>query len=114
MLLLAGSVLAAGVSGRWSGTATHSVDGNEMELPQELLLNQEGEVVSGTAGPGPEQQSPVSKSRLQGNVLTFEVRTADGAVFEYRLNIVGDEMTGEYKMTVDGQASTAKVALKKK
>lgn len=111
----AGLLLGADVSGRWSGTLKMNVDGAEMEMPHEVILKQQGEAITGTAGPGADQQWAITKARLSGNELSFEVKAPDGGpLFEYQLTISGAEMSGDYKMTLEGQVTTAKLTLKKR
>lgn len=82
-------------------------------MPHELVLKQQGDAVSGTAGPGAEQQWPIGKGRLQGTELTLEVKVPDGPLFEYKLTVSAGEISGDYKMTLEGQTSLAKLSVKK-
>jgi hypothetical protein len=107
-------LLGADLSGRWSGSVKMSIDGSEMDMPHEIVLKQQGESISGTAGPGADQQWPISKARMAGSELTFEVQAPEsGPLFEYKLTVDGAQMTGDYKMTMEGQVSTAKIVIKK-
>jgi hypothetical protein len=69
-------------------------------------LRQNGEEVSGTAGPSEAEQQPIQKGKLQGKMLTFEV-AGDDNVLKFELTFEGD-----VRREMDGRPTgTAKLAV---
>jgi hypothetical protein len=114
LCLVAGTLGAAGLSGRWTGSVKMTLDGTEMEMPHEIVLEHNGDAISGKAGPGEGQLWPIANAKLAGSDLTFDVKVPDGPAFAYKLAVSGAEMAGEYKMTAEGHVSIAKIAVKKR
>lgn len=83
LLLAAGAALASGdVTGRWQGTL--KVQGND--IPGYLVLKQDGQQLSGTAGPSAEKQIEISKATVDGDRITIEAKQGDTVLgFELRL-----------------------------
>ena len=110
MIALAATALAAAdVTGTWSGTLTP--DGRDAG-PALLILKQEGNAVTGTAGPDANESHPISKGKVENDTVTFEVETPDG-VMKFALKQQGDELAGEVTREREGQQHTAKLAVKR-
>ena len=78
MIALAATALAAAdVTGTWSGTLTP--DGRDAG-PALLILKQEGNAVTGTAGPDANETHPISKGMVENDTVTFEVETPGGVM----------------------------------
>jgi len=78
MIALAATALAAAdVTGTWRGTLTP--DGRDAG-PALLILKQEGNAVTGTAGPDANESHPISKGKVDNDTVTFEVETPDGVM----------------------------------
>ena len=108
--ILAGAiVIAADATGTWTGTLTPA-DGNGG--PAHLVLKQEGEKLTGTAGPDPGEQHPIEKGKADNGVLTFELSTG-GGVMKFALKQEGDEITGDITRERDGRTQMAKLAVKR-
>jgi len=69
-LLLAACVMAADVSGKWSGSFT---SGGQGPQPMYLILKQDGNQLSGSGGPSVSEQHPLQNGSVQGDRLTFEL-----------------------------------------
>ncbi|HXS97048.1 MAG TPA: TIGR03435 family protein [Candidatus Limnocylindrales bacterium] len=85
LLLAALSLHASDLTGKWSGA------------PFYLILKQDGNTVTGTAGPSQKEMYPIQDALLDGSHLTFKV-----ARFAFDLHVNGDEIRGA--MQTDGQA----------
>jgi uncharacterized protein (TIGR03435 family) len=95
MLGYTGTLLAADVSGKWSGIAGS---------PVWVTFHQDGEKLSGTAGQSPTDQSlAFENGRADGDHLTFTAGT-----FLFDLRVGNGEITGEVNM---GGGEITKVVL---
>jgi uncharacterized protein (TIGR03435 family) len=81
LMACASALAAADVSGRWASA------------PVYLILKQEGNKLSGTAGPTGEQQAiTCDNGTVEGDRVIFKV-----GAFQFNLQLNGDEMKGEMK-----------------
>ena len=105
---------AADVTGTWTGTfTTPSGDGGEREGTAHLVLKQDGVTLTGTAGPGPEEQMPLNKGKIENGRITFELSHGDGSM-KFTLTVEGDEIKGQATREQNGQSQTAKLSVKRK
>jgi hypothetical protein len=110
MIALAATTLAgADVTGSWKGTFTP--DGRDAG-PALLVLKQDGDAVTGTAGPDESERHPISKGKVEKDSVTFEVETP-GGLMKFALKQKGDELAGDVSRERDGQQQTAKLAVKR-
>jgi uncharacterized protein (TIGR03435 family) len=87
LLVCAGAIGATDVSGKWASA------------PLYLILKQEGNKLSGSAGPTEKEQIlTLSNGAVEGDRVTFQMGT-----FQFGLQVNGDEMKGEMK---NGSGST--------
>jgi hypothetical protein len=107
--LAATTLVAADVTGSWKGTFTP--DGRDAG-PALLILKQEGNAVTGTAGPDESERHPISKGKVENDTVEFEVETP-GGVMKFALKQKGDELTGDVIRERDGEQLTAKLAVKR-
>jgi hypothetical protein len=101
---------AADVSGKWSGSFTPETgDGGSAYL----VLTQSGAKLTGSGGPDASTQWPGLEGAIDGNKVTFQVKSADdGTVYKGTLVFDGDHLNGDVQFTTpDGQAIKAKVEL---
>jgi hypothetical protein len=103
--LLAQAVLAADVTGNWSGK--FQVNGADHDTVY-LSLKQSANSISGTAGPSADQQKPIQNGRIEGNHITMEV-PVPGGVFKFDINVEGDHLKGEVVATAQGQTVRAQM-----
>jgi len=109
-LALAATALVAGdATGTWTGTMT-VVSGDT--YPARMVLKQEGDTLTGTAGPDENQQRPIKNAKVDHGVVTFEVPT-EHAVMKFSLKQNEDDMSGEVTRELDGRTETAKVSVKR-
>jgi hypothetical protein len=113
VLALALTASAADITGKWTGSGELTrADGTTRDTSVYLDLRQEGQEVTGSAGPDPDQVLPISKGKLDGGKLTFEVvaRSDSGDVtYTFEFAISGDKMEG----TVKSPRFTGKLTLKR-
>src|SRR5689334_9649732 len=89
--LATATLVAADVTGSWRGTLTP--DGGDAG-PALLILKQEGNALTGTAGPDENERHPISKGTVDNDAVAFEVETP-GGVMKFALVQKGDELTGD-------------------
>lgn len=110
-LCLASTALAVDVTGTWAGTIAFD-GGNEQEAAL-VTIRQEGDKVTGSAGPNPTNRFPLTGS-VKDDRLNFEVRRNVARVIIFDLQIKEDQMTGRAEFRMDGQlVGTAAVTLKR-
>lgn len=92
----------ADIAGNWKGNAFRSDGTPSMDVV--LMLKQDTDKVVGTVGPSVDEQVPISKAKLDGEKLSFEVVTDNGT---YRVNMTvdGDDLKGSAIRNLDGQDS---------
>jgi len=114
LFIFAVTLNAAEVTGKWEGTGElRFANGESRDSGVYLDLRQDGQEVTGSAGPGPDRVLPISKGKLDGNKLTFEVvappeSSGDGLVI-FDFTVSGDKMEG----TVKCARFTGKLSLKR-
>jgi hypothetical protein len=103
--------LAVGdVSGNWHGS--FRVNGGDHDVPQLLLLKEDGTKLTGTGGPDATERYPISNGRVNGDHVTFELTTGDWKFF-YDLKNSGLQMSGKLVLKSANDSRSAEVALKK-
>ena len=107
--LAATMVIATDATGTWTGTFIP--EGGQQNTAH-LVLKQEGDKVTGTAGPSADQQRPIQNGKAENGAVTFEVAN-DDSVMKFRLKQQGDEITGDVTRERDGQTQKAKLAVKR-
>lgn len=100
------TLAVADATGTWTGTLTKSEgDGG----PAHLVLKQDGDKLTGSAGPDVNEQHPILNGRVENGVLTFELENG----MKFALKQDGDEITGEVTRERDGETQKAKLAVKR-
>src|SRR5438477_73805 len=99
---------AADVSGNWSGKTKVSIDGKVEEDTVYLSLKQTANIVTGTAGPTVEQQSPIRDGKADGNRIILEV-PVPGGVFKFDMNLEDEHLKGDVIATAQGQTIKAQM-----
>lgn len=101
--------LAAGdATGTWSGTIQY--DDQDHTGPAHLVLKQEGETVSGSAGPNAGKQFAITEGKITAGRLTFEI--ADQGM-KFDLKQEGDQISGRVVRDQEGEVRTARLNLKR-
>jgi hypothetical protein len=102
LLLVAGGLGAADLSGKWSGTVDVKEDGQSRTVSALLVLKQDGKTLTGTAGGEENDRLHIRKGTVEGNAVTLEVQGED-AVFYVDLTVDGDQMNGNARRGESGE-----------
>jgi hypothetical protein len=107
------TLLAADVTGTWSGTVTIKRDGGDSTDSAHLILKQQGSALTGSIGVHAGDQRPVANGKVQEDQVTFDVSTDNGS-FKVTLKVEGvDALKGEVRRDGDGNAVVAQLELKR-
>ena len=109
LLAFAWTLSAADLTGKWSGTVDLKQDGEAQTIPVIMVVKQEGNKLTGTAGPE-EDQHEIQNGLVDGDKVTMQVDGGDDT-FYLELTVAGDEMTGAVKRGQDGEKM--KISLKR-
>ena len=102
---------AVNVTGRWSGTMKLKSKDSESAY---LILKQDGDKLSGSAGPGESEQRPFEGGKVEGNKLTFDVSLGGGpGSFHFDLQVQRDQLTGQVRRTGEGLNEAGKISVKR-
>jgi hypothetical protein len=109
LLLAAWTLSASDLTGKWSGTVDMKQDGEAQTIPVIMIVKQDGNKLTGTAGPE-EDQHAIRKGLVDGDTITMEVDSGED-IFYLELKVDGDQITGAVKQGTDGEKM--KIALKR-
>lgn len=110
MLFAVLNLVAADISGKWSGSfdMTNPATGETRPGQVHMSLKQEGGKITGTAGPSPEQQWPLTGT-ITGTTIAWEVKPEEGAAVKFKLTLDGDRMHGTADLERGEEKRSAKV-----
>lgn len=122
LLLFAGILLSAWLSpaafsapnltGKWSGTL--QMEGGNSSKPVYMILKQDGNKLSGSAGPDDSEQHPFAGGKVEGSKVTFDVLLGGGpGLMHFDLQVRGDHITGQTKRSGEGLNEAAKISMKR-
>ena len=104
--------MLADVTGKWTGAFDITgPDGQTSVNNAYLDLKQSGDDLTGTGGPNEEHQFAISKGKVDGNNLTFELKTEDGPSLTFELRLENEHMLGSAKGAIQGMNISAKLDL---
>ena len=107
LLLLAASLTAAEVSGKWTGTMTPP---NGSAVPVFLTLYEQGQEISGSIGLGAETgQVAIADAQLHGDRLSFHAPDLKNHAVAFQLLVTVRSMSGE--ATSEGQTLKVNLSL---
>jgi hypothetical protein len=110
MVCLVTPLIAADATGKWSGTLGDDRSSQSMLL----ILQQDEEKLTGTAGADESQRIPIQNGTIRGNLVSFQVPLQDQRLLAVELKLEADEMSGTAEMKRDGQTiRTGKLSLKR-
>lgn len=114
-LVLVTALFAAAdnVTGKWTGSFVITMDGETREDRAYLDLKQTGMELTGTGGPNTDQQWPIQNGKVEGDKLTFEVKS-DGPLIKFNLTLADGHLKGEAKAEHEGRSMKAAVDLQRK
>lgn len=112
-VMLTGTVSAADLSGKWSGTVTAKTpDGETNNETAWVALTQSGSALTGTAGPSEDKQSPITEGKVNGDQVEFKVQVEDNVAI-VKLTLVGDTLKGQAVIETQDGKVTAELNLKR-
>ena len=114
---LAATLMAADVSGKWTGTVNveDPTGGPNIEVRVRADLLQKVDAITGAIGRQEDQQGETIRSaKLDGKRLTFEVSSTEAnGLVKFVLTLDGDKLDGEMSGSMDGTAIAGKVHLQR-
>ena len=112
---LAATLMAADVSGKWTGTVNveDPTGGPNIEVRVRADLQQKTDAITGAIGRQEDQQGEtIRNAKLDGKRLTFEVSSTEAnGLVKFALTLDGDRLDGEMSGSMDGSAIAGKVHL---
>lgn len=109
-LLLSAIALLADVTGKWSGS--FDVTGPEGQTQSHtafLNLKQDGNTLTGTAGPNEGELMDIKAGKIDGDKITFEVVLDSGSTIKFDLVLADEHIKGAASGEDDGRKLTAKL-----
>lgn len=111
LVMLAMSLSAADLSGKWSGNYDVTVsDGDPMKGRVYMMLTQTGDELTGTIGPDEQQQAKIANGKIDGDRITFESQT-EGPLMRFDLRLLDGHIRGEATGDMEGTKIRAKLDL---
>ena len=106
--LTVAAVADVDVSGKWSGTFNMTGPDGDKDGTALLILKQSGTDITGSVGPGEDEQFPIQKGTIEGNKITLEADHG-GHTMKIDLVLADNRITGEAVMEAEGQTLKAKI-----
>ena len=115
LLLLSTIALLADVTGKWSGSFDITGPNGQVDSNTAfLILKQDGNSVTGTAGPNESEQNDIRAGKVDGNKITFEIALPNGSVIKFDLLLADEHIKGSASGEHEGQKLTAKLDVTRK
>ena len=115
LLLTTLSAFAADVTGKYAGSAEFFNPNGESNKGDVFMdLKQEGEKLSGVAGPNEGETFPISNGKVEGDTVSFDVAPHNKMVMKVVLKHDNGKLKGEATAERDGQKMRATFELAKK
>jgi hypothetical protein len=115
LLLTSMPAFAADVTGKYTGIVEfQNANGESRKSDAYMDLKQEGEKLTGVAGPSSMETIPIQNGKVDGDTLTFEVAPDHGPVLKIVLKHADGKLTGEATGDQDGRIMKAKFKLSRK
>jgi len=108
-LLLTLSILAANLSGKWTGTFVDNAEKSKDEGMM-LILTQDGNSLTGTAGPNAGEQIAISNGKIDGANVTFDLK-ADEVNVHFALQLIDNHLKGQATAEVAGEKHSGTIDL---
>src|SRR6202165_3093089 len=101
LLMVSAAAAAMNLTGTWTG-AFRAI-GGDGDVPQLFTLKQVGGQLTGSGGPDASEQYPVSSGTVAGDVVKFEVKTAQR---EFIYELKGSEKKLRGTLTIKSASDT--------
>ena len=84
------------ITGKWSGSLEiHKPDGEVDPTTALLILNQSGDIVTGTVGPNEEDQMAIKVGKVVGFEIQLNAEMRNGTPIAFHLHLEGDHLKGD-------------------
>jgi hypothetical protein len=114
ILALACSLQAQDLSGTYTGTLKIETPDGPRDGSAAIIIKQDGDALTVTAGPRPEGQRAASKIERKGEAVKFEVVPPQGdGLMQFDVTIKDGKLTGKLTMTRGDQNCTGQLDLVK-
>ena len=114
VLLLSFGLYAQNIAGTYTGSMKMETPDGPRDASATIIVKQDGDALTITAGPRPEQQQPASKIERSGDGLKFEVVPPEGkGLIQFEVTIKEGKLAGKLTMTRGDQSRTAQLDLAK-
>ena len=115
LLLTSLTAFAADATGKYTGTVEfQNPNGESRKSDAYMDLKQDGEKLTGVAGPSEAETFPIQNGKVDGDTLTFEIAPHDGQVMKIVLKHADGKLKGEATGEEDGKIRKAKFELSRK
>jgi hypothetical protein len=112
LLSLGTTLFAQNIAGTYSGSLKIETPDGKRDSSGTVIVKQDGDALTITAGPNADQQQPASNIERTGGALKFEVVPPDGnGVIRFNVTIKESKLTG--KMTRGDQSRSGELDLVK-
>lgn len=93
---LANGTPGTNVSGQWSGSFDITLPDGTVKNDEALFnLKQDGEALTGTAGPNRNKQMPISDGKINAQQVQFKVEQGSEISLSFDLRLEGDHLKGQ-------------------
>lgn len=99
------------VSGKWSGDWEIGPDGGPG--PHYMILKQNGDEVTGTAGPNPDMQIAIQNGAMRDGHLTFKISVPGGPSLRFDFAVEREAMRGVAVLAINGGEQNLKLGVKR-
>ena len=94
--VLSAEPAVADIAGKWMGTLdVRKADGTVQHDTAYFVISQDGNKLSGSAGPSERQQSPMTEGTVASSMVHFAVQVRPGTSVSFELHLDGDHLRGE-------------------
>lgn len=102
-------------TGTYHGSILVQTPDGEREMRGAIIMKQEGEKLSISAGPDTAQQHPASDIKLEGEKLTFALASpnGEGDPWKFDCTLSGGKLAGTVTLSRNGETRTGKLEMKK-
>ena len=95
LALFTASAFGADFTGNYAGKALVRENGETHEYSMNLAFKQEGNTVTGSAGPGLDKMLPIRECKVDNNKIHFVVAPPQEDEIVFDLVLDGDHLTGD-------------------
>jgi hypothetical protein len=115
ILLISATAFAADVTGTWLVTLSLTTPDGTMRRDFGLaILQQKGDVITGSLGPDENQQNPIVEGTIKDNKITLKVRPQPDRTMSFDLTVNGEKLVGNVERSGSPDKGTVEFVRKDK